>query len=73
LSENYRVALSKIHSSVQKVLKKHLEATNIHDLWALAHDLSGDELEPAVAWLKSLDNDTPDAIAQTLIWLEENN
>lgn len=70
-SEEYRVSLGKIHPSVRKHLRKLLEAKDISGFWELGNKLCGDELDPAAAWLKSLDEDTPDAIAQTLTWLDD--
>lgn len=69
-SEEYRISLRKIHPSARKRLRKLLEAKNIRGLWEFGNKLcGGDELDPTAAWIKSLDEDTPDAIAQTLIWL----
>jgi hypothetical protein len=66
--EDYRIALEKVDLSVLQQIKKYLEAKDISNLWELGWTLN-DELEPAGVWLKSLDEDTPEAIAQTLSWL----
>lgn len=71
LSESYRLSIGKTHPSVREKLKKLLEAKYISGLWDLGNKLCGDELEPAAVWIKSLDEDTPQAIAQTLAWLED--
>ncbi|WP_333477295.1 hypothetical protein [Allocoleopsis sp.] len=68
-SEEYCVSLGKIHPSARNHLRKLLEVNDIRGIWELGNKLCGDELDPAAVWIKSLDEDTPDAIAQTLIWL----